>query len=210
MCIRDSKSKVRMNMNDYISSIMPLGEDIADIDVDLDRSVIRSRIYHYAQDFVSSQLDELLNSINENYNTLYSVPYKIKENVAVNDSYASNEIHGLFVNHNSFANLSMNIGFFVKELHFTNNYLSSPSGVGSWNMVKRISKDFYKNKILHSDSLFINNYVSNVQIMSSGEWPYYVSGNKTYGNLSVIGGEGDDDTKNGVSMRWPKYSQIKG
>ena len=204
------KSNLRMKVEDYVNDVMPLGEDIADADVSLDRSVIRSRIYHYAQDSISNQLDELLRYINDSYNSLYSIPYAIKENVYVSDSYYSSEIHGLFIGHNSFSNASLNVGYFVKEMYFNNNYIHSPSGVGSWNLIKRISKDFYKNKILHSESLFDNNYINNVSIFSSGEWPYYGLNNKTYNNFTLTGGEGDDSNVNGVTMRWPKYSQIKG
>lgn len=199
-----------VSVEEYKSMIMPFGLEIIDSDVELDIFNIRSEIYHTAQDLVSKSMEEVLMFINENYNTVYSVPEKRQENFSVLDQYLKPEVHGIVFGHNVFKNSSFDIGHFVRDLYINNNYIISPAGVGSWRNVKSLDNNFYKKHIFNSSALSSNNFISNVQILSSGEWGYYLNNNRMYKNINVIGGEGSSSIVNGVYMRWPKYSQIQG
>lgn len=219
--IRFDASKFNLNSNfkqtgsnigidDYKNMIMPFGLEIVDSDVELDIFNIRSEIYHTAQDLVSKNMEEVLMFINENYNAIYSVPEKRQETFSVVDQYVKPEVHGIVFGHNSFKNTSFDIGYFVRDLYINNNYIISPAGVGSWKNIKKLGNDFYKKHIFNSNALSSNNFISNVQILSSGDWGYYLNNNRMYKNINVLGGEGSSSIVNGVSMRWPKYSQIQG
>lgn len=111
----------------FLRNAYPLGVEIIDSDVSFDRFNTRRKIVTIAQNLVSSQVDGVVDFVNEykSYGSATVNNFRFAESLQKSSKAPVRLTNNLF-GHNHFRYCFVNVGEEAIENHFTHNYFSSP------------------------------------------------------------------------------------
>ena len=194
----------------FLRNAYPLGVEIIDSDVSFDRFNTRRKIVTIAQNLVSSQVDGVVDFVNEykSYGSATVNNFNFAESLQKISQAAVRLTNNLF-GHNHFSHCFVSMGEEVVESHFTQNHFSSPyAGMKTKDISAFCSEDnFNISKIFSRDGSSAESYIERCNLFNWGhiEGLYPSDVNEFYASNGLIVplGEGMSYTEDDVIFRGP-------